>query len=109
MIPLPDGTVKKLKIVDSIFDYIPRVYIDEERIQIVRKLEWYEKFLVGMPFLFVFAGGYLGAIGVISIFMAVENLKALRSTGTLRNKIVRITINSVLPVLVKIFFDFIYA
>lgn len=77
LIPLPEGITKKLEVDRGGFDYIPRVYIDGQRIEIGRKLEWYEQILGGIPLLMVFVGGALGALcGVIGF---TANYKILRS------------------------------
>lgn len=77
LIPLSDGTVKKLEVDRGGIDYIPRVYIDGERIAIARKLKWYELILGGMPLLLLLLGGALGALcGMIAM---ITNYKVLRS------------------------------
>jgi hypothetical protein len=56
------GREKKLRILGVGLDGVPRVYIDEKKFQIARKLEWYEYLIVCMPLLIVSLGGVLGAL-----------------------------------------------
>jgi hypothetical protein len=76
LIPLPDGVTKKLEVDRGGFDYIPRVYVDGNRIEIGRKLKWYELILGGLPLLMVFGGALGGLCGAIAFTV---NFRVLRS------------------------------
>ena len=109
LIPLSDGTVKKPEVDRGGFDYVPRVYIDGERIEIARRLKWFERMIGGLPILLLFLGGALGAIcGMAGV---VANYGILRSDKSTINKsllIVGVTISSVaLYFLTAIIFEFI--
>ena len=76
LIPLPDGLIKEIEVDKGGFDYYPRVYIDGKRIELARKLKWYEKILGGIPLLLIFGGG-IGAL--CGAFATMNNYKILRS------------------------------
>lgn len=96
LIPLSDGTVKKLEVDRGGLDYIPRVYIDGERFEIGRRLKWYERIIGGLPLFLLFLGGALGGIcGIIGLNL---NYKILRSEKSVLNKALLITGVTVLSV-----------
>ena len=106
LIPIADGTVKKLEVDRGGIDYIPRVYIDGERIEIARKLKLYELIIGGVPILLLFLGGALGALcGVIG---TITNYKVLRSEKSNTYKILSITGITVLSFIANVILAFIF-
>jgi hypothetical protein len=87
IIPITDGDSKKLEIDRGGFDIIPRVYIDGEKLELARKLEWYEWLLGGIPFILLY-GGALGAMCGLVGFAA--NCKVMRSNMNTLQKVLSV-------------------
>ncbi len=85
LIQMNDGSFRKMIVKNSIFDYVPKVFMDEKEIRLARKLHGYEQIMAGIPLLLVFVGGVLGAIfGVLGAFF---NFRILRTEYSLASKI----------------------
>lgn len=67
---------KLLKILGAGIDGVPRAYIDGKRLQLARKLEWYENLVACAPLILVFIGGALG--GAIAAVATVFNFSIIR-------------------------------
>jgi len=80
-VPDNSGMTRKIKLSASLFDPIPKVEIDGEKIELVRPLIWYEYVWMGLPILLVFAGGGIGALfGLAAVYSSARIFRSDRLT-----------------------------
>lgn len=56
------GKTFKITLKNNGFDPIPKVFINDEAIDLVRPLKWYEYVWMGLPIALAFQGGAIGAV-----------------------------------------------
>ncbi len=104
-LPLPDGSNQKMDIYRTGIDYLPKVYLDGEKIEIVRRLRWYEKaagFIPGVLFL----GGVLG--GICGYYGITANYKILRGEKSNLYKFLAVSGITILTIIIYFILALIY-
>lgn len=72
-----DGTEAIAKSLNTFFDPVPQVMIDNEIVKVVEPLKWYQWIWAGLPILLIFVGGALGA--VLGLMATGLNARIFRS------------------------------
>lgn len=97
---------KVLKILGAGFDGVPRAYIDGKRLQIARKLEWYENLVACAPLILVFTGGALG--GAIAAIATVFNFRLIRIEKSYAVRLLYIFTVTIVSLVVYLGLSYIY-
>lgn len=71
------GAVKLIQMRYNLIDPVPTLKIDEQAVNLLEPLQWYEYAWSGLPFLLVFAGGALG--GLVGGAATIANGRIFRS------------------------------
>ena len=71
------GAVKLIQMRYNLIDPVPTLKIDEQTVNLLEPLQWYEYAWSGLPFLLVFAGGALG--GLVGGAATIANGRIFRS------------------------------
>ena len=79
-IPDNTGKTREIKTKYSLFDPIPVLELDGEKIHVARQLTWYEYTWMGIPILLLLTGGALGgAFGFAAIYSSARIFRSERS------------------------------
>ena len=82
-VPDNSGMNRKVKLNASLFDPIPKVEIDGDKIELARPLIWYEYVWMGLPIALIFVGGGIGVLfGLAAVYSSARVFRSDRPTLT---------------------------
>lgn len=104
----------KIKLKGRFLDPVPNLIINNEKVEVVRSLTWYEYLWMALPILLVFQGGALG--GIMGFMAAHTNARIFRSERGVASKFIlsgfvsvaAVVIYFILAIIVVIIFEYIF-